>query len=84
MEPTPEENEMLRSESRILWDAIGKLQSKYQDVTLCRYIMDMSTRETAEFMECSEDNVKTMLSRALKDLRPLLEKRMVAAVASVF
>jgi len=47
---------------RILQDIPGR----YREVLICRFLLNLSVRETAERMGVSEANVKTLQFRALK------------------
>jgi len=55
-----------------LEDAIDKLEPKYKEVIILKYIQDMTTLDISKIMECPEGTIKTWLSRALKQLRDLL------------
>jgi RNA polymerase sigma-70 factor (TIGR02954 family) len=55
-----------------LEDAIEKLEPKYKEVIILKYIQDMTIIEISKIMECPEGTIKTWLSRALKQLRDLL------------
>jgi RNA polymerase sigma-70 factor (TIGR02954 family) len=55
-----------------LEDAIDKLEPKYKEVIILKYIQDMTTIDISKIMECPEGTIKTWLSRALKQLRDLL------------
>lgn len=55
-----------------LEDAIDKLEPKYKEVIILKYIQDMTTIDISKVMECPEGTIKTWLSRALKQLRDLL------------
>jgi RNA polymerase sigma-70 factor (TIGR02954 family) len=55
-----------------LEDAIDKLEPKYKEVIILKYIQDMTTNDISKIMECPEGTIKTWLSRALKQLRDLL------------
>jgi len=53
-------------------DAIGKLEPRYKQVIVLKYIQDMTIMDISKIMECPEGTIKTWLSRALKQLRDLL------------
>jgi RNA polymerase sigma-70 factor (TIGR02954 family) len=55
-----------------LEDAIEKLEPNYKEVIILKYIQDMTVIEISKIMECPEGTIKTWLSRALKQLRDLL------------
>ncbi|MBC8060127.1 MAG: RNA polymerase sigma factor [Clostridiaceae bacterium] len=57
-----------------LEDDIDKLAPKYKEVIILKYIQDMSIIDISKVMSCPEGTVKTWHSRALKQLRDLLNK----------
>ena len=54
--------------------AIEKLKPNYKQVIVLKYFQDMTISSIAEVMECPEGTIKTWLSRALIQLRALLNK----------
>jgi RNA polymerase sigma-70 factor (ECF subfamily) len=59
------DQQAIRSELHaLLRRAIGELPEPYRCVLLLREFEDLSTRETAEILDVSEDVVKTRLHRA--------------------
>jgi len=64
--------------SRMLHSAIRELPDAYRSVVLLRDIEEMSTRETAEVLELSEDVVKTRLHRARLAIRQILDRHLQA------
>jgi RNA polymerase sigma-70 factor (ECF subfamily) len=82
--PNPEQ-ERLASETRaIIEDAIDRLPASYRSVFVMRWLEDMSTSETAQCLDLSEENVKTRLLRARRMLRRSLCETLDAASAEAF
>jgi RNA polymerase sigma-70 factor (ECF subfamily) len=72
---TPEE-QVSNSEIRSLLEkAVGTLPDAYRTVFVLRDIEDMSTTDTANALEISEENVKVRLHRARALLRKTLYDR---------
>ncbi|WP_419392778.1 sigma-70 family RNA polymerase sigma factor [Cytobacillus praedii] len=57
-----------------LSEAFKFLEPKYQTIILLRYYHDLSIREIANIMNYPEGTVKSHLSRAQKELRPILKE----------
>jgi RNA polymerase sigma-70 factor (sigma-E family) len=57
-----------------LRDALSRLAPSQRAVVVLRYFLDLSVRQTADAMRCSEGNVKSQSSRALDRLRELLDE----------
>ena len=75
MAQNPEEqasNSQLRS---LLEEAVGKLPDAYRTVFMLRDVEDMSTTDTANALEITEENVKVRLHRARALLRKGLYDR---------
>lgn len=53
-------------------DALEKLQPKYKEVIILKYIQDMTIIDISKVMECPEGTIKTWISRGLKQLKDLL------------
>ena len=67
----------LRAELReTLATSIRELPEVYRTVLLLRDLEELSTRETAEMLELSEDAVKTRLHRARLAVRQRLDKKL--------
>lgn len=62
--------------SDILRDAITQLPDIYRSVILLRDVEELSTAETAEILDVSEDTVKTRLHRARLGVRRTLDKHL--------
>ncbi len=59
---------------RPLADAIKALPPRQGEVIACRYLRQMSVRETAAAMDCAEGTVKAAVSAALASLRQKLKR----------
>jgi len=69
------DNQVLRSElSGVLGAAIGELPESYRSVILLRDVEELSTQETAQILDVSEDVVKTRLHRARLAVRKKLDE----------
>lgn len=82
--PSPEEQTFSGELKSLIEGAIEALPDLYRAVFVLRAVEGLSTAETAECMEISEDQVKTRLLRARAKLRVELEERAGGAVASAF
>lgn len=81
---TPE-SEVLRGElGRELQSAIDALPEGYRSVFILREVEQLSTIETAECLELSEEAVKTRLHRSRALLRRSLEERLGAAITQAY
>lgn len=63
---TPEESFELSENKRLLYDMINQLKQSYRDVLILRGIKGLSSKETAEVLEWSEEKVNITLHRAMK------------------
>jgi len=84
--PTPDpERQTLNAELRVLLESsIDALPDTYRSVFVMREIEGLSTADTAEYLEVSEETIKTRLHRARGMLRDELYQRAGVATASVF
>jgi len=82
--PSPEEQAFTGELKSLIEGAIEALPDPYRAVFVLRAVEGLSTAETAECMEISEDQVKTRLLRARAKLRAELEERAGGAVSSAF
>lgn len=76
--PDPEKRALVQEVKAILEAAIDALPGLYRTVFVMREVEEMSTAETAECLNLSQDAVKTRLRRA----RVLLRKKLHASVGS--
>lgn len=58
----------------VIRTAVGKLNKKYRQLILLKYINGMDNREIAGIMRRSEGNLRILKFRALKSLRRILEE----------
>ena len=84
--PSPDpERQTLNAELRaVLESSIDALPDAYRSVFVMREIDGLSTADTAECLEVSEETIKTRLHRARGMLRDELYQRAGVATASVF
>jgi RNA polymerase sigma-70 factor (ECF subfamily) len=69
------EDQVLQSEMKATLErAIGELPEFYRSVLLLRDMEELSTRDTAQILDLSEDVVKTRLHRARLALRNTLDE----------
>ena len=57
---------------KLLLEGLDKIDRKYADIILMRYIDGLSRKRMAELLDISEDTVKTRLRRGLEKLREIL------------
>lgn len=60
-------------EAAQLWQAVQTLSPKLQEVVYLRYFLDLSVAESAETLGIQSGTVKSRTSRALRQLRGLIE-----------
>ena len=60
--------------SRELAKGVRKLPANYQEVIILRFINQMSHAEVAEIMNITENNVRVIQYRALKQMRTMLSE----------
>jgi RNA polymerase sigma-70 factor, ECF subfamily len=75
--PDPEQQASNSEIRRLLEEAVEKLPDAYRTIFMLRDVKDMSTTDTADVLEITEDNVKVRLHRA----RALLRKSLYARAA---
>ena len=57
-----------------LWNSVRKLDKKYKEVVVLKYINDMPISEIAQIIKCPIGTVKSRLHRALNILKIELDK----------
>ncbi len=57
-----------------VWQAVNELETKYRETVILFYFEDLSTKEIAEILDISEENVRKRLSRARAILRTNLHQ----------
>jgi RNA polymerase sigma-70 factor (ECF subfamily) len=75
-EPSPSESAQRREMSVLLADALAEMKDEYRDVIVLRNLQELSWPEIGERMGKSQGAVRMLWTRALKELRPLIEKKM--------
>jgi RNA polymerase sigma-70 factor, ECF subfamily len=82
--PDPERQALTGELRALLESSIDALPDAYRSVFVMREIEGLSTADTAECLEVSEETVKTRLHRARGMLRDALYEQAGVATASVF
>jgi RNA polymerase sigma-70 factor (ECF subfamily) len=82
--PDPERQALTAELKVVLESSIDGLPDAYRSVFVMREIEGLSTADTAECLDVSEETVKTRLHRARGMLRDALYERAGIATASVF
>jgi len=78
------DNQMLQSQLKdILTQAIRELPDLYRSVLLLRDVEELSTEETAQILDVSQDVVKTRLHRARLAIRQKLDRHLLDASISL-
>src|SRR5215469_2512152 len=80
----PEQSTSQAEAGQLLEAAILDLPEQYRVVVMLRDVEEMSTSETAEALELSEDNVKVRLHRGHAMIRGWLFARMGAKAKQAF
>lgn len=57
-----------------LYNAIDKLEDKYKDVIILRYIEDLNLEDISNILERPLNTIKTHIRKAIKDMRNLLKE----------
>jgi RNA polymerase sigma factor (sigma-70 family) len=78
---TPEQTAEDRETSRLLRDAVVALPTRQREVVVCRYLLDLSERETSQVLGIPGGTVKSRLSRGLAALREVLHPALSPAAA---
>ena len=82
--PDPERQTFARELGTLLESAVDRLGDGYREVFMLRQVEGLSTSETAQVLDVSEDVVKTRLSRARAALQRDLLDHAGAATAGAF
>jgi RNA polymerase sigma-70 factor (ECF subfamily) len=82
--PTPEEDATAREVRDYLDSAVEALPEEYRTVFVLRAIEELSTAETAESLDLSEENVKVRLHRARAMIRRELLQRAGPGIATMY
>ncbi|MDQ0888784.1 RNA polymerase sigma-70 factor (ECF subfamily) [Paenibacillus sp. V4I9] len=73
---SPQENLDTKETNKIIQESLTKLKPNYRSVFILRAINDLSIRETALILNCSESKVKVDYHRAVAMLQKLLTMSM--------
>jgi len=73
-EPNPEENFLKKEQIRLIHVAISRLNSRYREAIILRYIEGKPIREIAGALNCSDGVVKSMLFRSIRQLQTILKE----------
>ena len=73
---SPSASAQRREMSVVLADALAELTAEYREVLLLHSIEELEWEEVARIMGRSPAAVRMLWTRALKHLRPLIEKRL--------
>jgi RNA polymerase sigma-70 factor, ECF subfamily len=71
---SPEQALQSKEASQALAVLLTKLKPRSRQVLICRFINDLSHRETAEIMGLKENHVRVLQYRALQEMRRRMEK----------
>ena len=82
--PSPEDRVSSTEAARLLEEAVQSLPEIYRTIFVMRDVEELSTAETADLLEVSEENVKTRLHRARAMLRRELYQRAGATSTAAF
>jgi RNA polymerase sigma-70 factor (ECF subfamily) len=82
--PSPEQEVLTQTIRVVLEAAVDKLPETYRSVFMLREVEELSTAETAECLDISEESVKVRLHRARSLLRKHIYAQTGAATAGAF
>lgn len=82
--PSPEQEVLTHTMRIVLEAAVDSLPETYRSVFMMREVEEMSTAETAECLDLSEDAVKVRLHRARVLMRKNIYEQTGAATATAF
>ncbi|HLG15268.1 MAG TPA: RNA polymerase sigma factor [Blastocatellia bacterium] len=82
--PSPEQEVLIQTIRIVLESAVEKLPETYRSVFMMREIEGMSTAETAECLDLSQESVKVRLHRGRSLLRQHIYAQTGAATAGAF
>jgi len=82
--PDPERQAFARELATLIESAVDRLNDGYREVFMLRQVEGLTTAETAQVLDVSEDVVKTRLSRARTALQRDLLNQAGDAAASAF
>ncbi len=70
--PGPRTEAQKQDRFRVLYNALDKLDTRFSDVIFLHYIDNFTRKEIAEFLEISDNTVKSRLRVALEKIKKLL------------
>ena len=73
---SPSEHAHRRELAVLLANALATMKPEYRDVILMRNLQELTWREISQRMERSEGSVRMLWTRALIELRPMIEKQL--------
>ncbi len=73
---SPSTSACRREMSVLLADALAEMKEEYRDVIILRNVQELSWPEISERMGKSQGAVRMLWTRALKELRPLIERKL--------
>ena len=82
--PDPEHQALVSQMREVMESELAALPAAYRTVLVLREVEGLSTAETAECLNVSEDVVKTRLHRARGMVRAALERRIGATLQAVY
>jgi RNA polymerase sigma-70 factor, ECF subfamily len=82
--PSPEQEVLTQTMKIVIETAVEKLPETYRSVFMLREVEGMSTAETAECLDLSEEAVKVRLHRARALMRKQIYAQTGAATAAAF
>lgn len=68
------ENRENAFEGKLAMETVQKLDEKYRDVIIMRYVEDMDIKEIAEILKESENNISVRIHRGLEKLKSILNE----------
>jgi RNA polymerase sigma-70 factor (ECF subfamily) len=71
---TRPDEQVAAGETKILWQAVRRLNQTDQEIIYLRYFLELSVAETAETIGVAPGTIKSRLSRALARLRQVVEQ----------
>lgn len=61
-------------DARLIMATVNRMDEKYRDAVMMRYVDDLSPKEIAEALGESENNVSVRIHRGIKQLKEILNK----------
>ena len=83
-DPDPERRTATRQLRKVLEKLVDGLPESYRVVFMLRDVQELSTRETAEVLDVSEEAVRVRLHRARQAIRDAMDTRTSTAIGELF